>query len=219
VRIDNPLLPYTRSEIALPLIAGDRVLGALDVQSTKAAAFGQNEVDTLQGMAHMVAVAFENARLFQASRRTLEDLQAIQRQYILSSWQPLMAARNLEYHLGDEDVPPGSPEMHVQLSLRDEIIGEINLSSEAAWTPEQRSLVETIAAQAALALENARLVEASQAIAQRERALAHITGRVWSSPTVDGILRTAVSELGVALNADRATIQLKMDQDDERTSA
>ena len=86
VRFENPLLPYTRSEIALPLTVGDRVLGALDVQSTKAGAFGPQEIDTLQGMANQVAIALENARLFENSQKSLEEMQAIQRQFVLDSW-------------------------------------------------------------------------------------------------------------------------------------
>jgi GAF domain-containing protein len=99
----------------------------------------------------------------------------------------------------------------VPLSLRDQIIGEINLAAEGDWTPEQRNLVEAIATQAALALENARLVEATQSTAQREHLLAEITGKVWSSPTREGILRTAVGELAAALGAERATIELTTD--------
>jgi len=64
IRFDNPLLPDTRSEIALPLMVGERVLGALDVQSTKEAAFSQDDIQTLQNLANQVTVAIENARLF-----------------------------------------------------------------------------------------------------------------------------------------------------------
>ncbi|MFH1186234.1 MAG: GAF domain-containing protein [Chloroflexota bacterium] len=211
VRFANPLLPYTRSEIAVPLIVGDRVLGALDVQSTSPGAFGQAEIDTLQGMANQVAVAFENARLYQAATQSLGELQAVQRQYIVSAWQPMAGREDMQYSLGEDELPSNSPRIDVPLSLRDQIIGEINLASESDWTPEQRNLVEAIATQAALALENARLVESTQSTAQREHLLAEITGKVWSSPTLDGILRTAVGELGMALQADRATIELRME--------
>ena len=74
VRFANPLLPYTRSEFAEPLIVGVRVIGALDVQSTSPGAFGPAETETLQGMANQVAIAFENARLFQAHQRELAEL-------------------------------------------------------------------------------------------------------------------------------------------------
>ena len=61
---DNPLLPNTRSEIALPLVVGDRALGALDVQSTHEAAFDEASAAVLQSMADQIAVALNNARQF-----------------------------------------------------------------------------------------------------------------------------------------------------------
>ncbi len=64
VRFANPLLPDTHSEIALPLLVGDRVLGALDVQSTEAAAFDETSATLLQSMADQVAIALANALSF-----------------------------------------------------------------------------------------------------------------------------------------------------------
>ena len=57
VRFANPLLPETRSEIALPLMARNRVLGALDVQSTQPAAFDEANAAVLQAMADQIAIA------------------------------------------------------------------------------------------------------------------------------------------------------------------
>jgi GAF domain-containing protein len=211
VRFENPLLPYTRSEIALPLMIGDRILGALDVQSTKTGAFGPQEIETLQGMANQVATALENARLYQTAQKNLLEMQAIQRQYVLESWKPLSNDESLQYIVGDEDLPSDSPMIEIPISLRDEVIGNISLTGDAEWTLEQRSLIEAVATQAALALENARLVEESQSSAGREHLLAEITGKIWSSSTLDGILQSAVRELGQALDASEATIELKVD--------
>ncbi len=68
VRFDNPLLPETRSEMALPLISRGRVIGALTVQSTKAEAFSKEDITVLQTMADQVANAIENARLFEETQ-------------------------------------------------------------------------------------------------------------------------------------------------------
>ncbi len=215
VRFQNPLLPYTRSEIALPLIVGDRVLGALDVQSTKAGAFGPQEIDTLQGMASQVAVALENARLFANAQKSLEEMESIQRQYVAEAWRPVAATQGLEYQLGEEEPGAKHPHVEVPLALRDEVIGKIDLAGETEWTPEQKNLIETVATQAALALENARLVEESQAVAQREHQLAEITSKIWTATSIDGILQTALRELGQALELNEGTIELKMDVDHE----
>lgn len=72
VRFDNPLLPGTRSEMALPLVVGDRVLGALDVQSVKPVAFSEQDVSVLQLVADQVAVAVDNAHKFSEEAALLE---------------------------------------------------------------------------------------------------------------------------------------------------
>ena len=63
VHFKNPLLPHTRSEIALPLTVGDKVLGAVTVQSVEERAFSDEDILTLQTMADHLAVAIHNARL------------------------------------------------------------------------------------------------------------------------------------------------------------
>ena len=73
VHFANPLLPDTRSEIALPLQAGGRILGALDVQSERPAAFDDNDIAVLQGMADQIAVALDNARLFTQTQTALSE--------------------------------------------------------------------------------------------------------------------------------------------------
>ncbi len=68
VRFANPLLPDTRSEVALPLIIGDEVLGALDVQSIQARAFDETSTTPLQAMADQITVALNNARQYRHER-------------------------------------------------------------------------------------------------------------------------------------------------------
>ncbi len=65
----NDLLPETRSELALPLVVGDQLLGALDVQSTRPDAFAQEDIDSLQVMASQVSIAIRNAQLFEGQKR------------------------------------------------------------------------------------------------------------------------------------------------------
>jgi PAS domain S-box-containing protein len=64
IRFDNPYLPKTRSEMALPLRVRGEVIGALDVQSTGLNAFSTEDIRTIQMMADQVAIAIDNARLF-----------------------------------------------------------------------------------------------------------------------------------------------------------
>ena len=210
-RFENPLLPYTRSEMALPLMVGDRVLGALNVQSTRESDFGPQVIETMQNMAGQVAIALENARLFQEAQQIIKEMRAVQQQYLLEGWQGLSEENEkLEYRIGDEE-DDNSRKLEVPISLRDQILGQIMLESQTEWTPDQHSLVGAVATQAAIALENARLVSESRHIALRERMAAEINSKIWSSATIDGVLQTVIKELGRRLDASSATIELNID--------
>lgn len=214
-RMENPLLPYTRSEIALPLMVGDRVLGALNVQSTREADFGPQVIETMRNMAGQVAIALENARLFQEAQQVIRELRTVQQQYLFEGWSGFAEDNEkLEYRIGDEE-DDTSRKLEVPISLRDQILGQILLEGPGEWSAEQQTLVNAVATQAAIALENARLVSESRQIALRERMVADINSKIWASATIDGVLQTVIKELGRRLNASSATIELNIDSGEE----
>jgi GAF domain-containing protein/HAMP domain-containing protein len=212
-RFENPLLPYTQSEIALPLIIGDRILGALDVQSTKPGDFDPNIIETMQNMAIQVAVALENARLFQEAKQSIEELRAIQKQYLLEGWSSIKTYnKDLEYGVG-ESSDVASQTLQSSISLRDQFFGQLTLEGGDEWTPEQQSLVDAVTSQAAIALENARLVSESRQIALRERMISEITSRIWASTSIDSVMQTVARELGRRLDTSNVTIEIKADEE------
>jgi PAS domain S-box-containing protein len=79
VRFDNPHLPRTRSEMALPLVARGQAIGAITVQSVEQAAFSPEDITTLQSMADQLANAIENARLFEQTQITLSEARQSER--------------------------------------------------------------------------------------------------------------------------------------------
>jgi GAF domain-containing protein/HAMP domain-containing protein len=95
VRFDNPLLPDTRSELALPMRSRGRVIGAMSVQSAEEAAFSESYVDTLQAMADQVAVAIDNARLFADAQAALAELEALQQRYLGEAWTEYVQGRKV----------------------------------------------------------------------------------------------------------------------------
>jgi len=214
-RYENPLLPYTRSEIALPLIAGDHIIGALNVQSTREADFGPQVIETMQNMGSQVAIALENARLFQEAQMVIREMRAVQQQYLIEGWDRFSNDNEaMEYVVGD-DIPEDAERMEVAIHLRDQILGQITLEGRRDWTPEQQSLLNAVARQAAIALENARLVQESHQVAVRERMLAEINSKIWSATTIDGVLQTVVKELGRRVDASQASIELALEDSQE----
>ncbi len=213
IRFANPHLPDTHSELALPLISGDQVIGALTIQSNQPEAFDEDDITILQNIADTLAIALENAHLFQEAQGALEELRASQRSYVTKTWsETAQDHQGYEYISGT--IPPVDGKISsidVPLTLREQIIGQLHLEGDQDWTPEEQSLIEAVASQAALAMENARLLEDSQQAALRERLVAEITGKVWSSPNTEFILQTAVKELARALRTDDAIIELNPD--------
>jgi len=67
----------TRSELAVPLRAKDKVIGVLDIQSRRLDAFDESDVVVLQSLANQAAMAIENARLFETEQRRAEQFRVI----------------------------------------------------------------------------------------------------------------------------------------------
>ena len=87
VFFNNPDLPNTRSEMALPLKVYDRTVGVLDVQSESPGAFTENDINTLSILADQIAIALENTRLFTQTQQALDEAQALYRQNLQEGWK------------------------------------------------------------------------------------------------------------------------------------
>ena len=75
--LPNPLLPETKSEVAIPISVGDQVLGVLDVQHDKTNGLGQEDVDALQSIANQVAVAIQNINRYENTQKMAADLEVV----------------------------------------------------------------------------------------------------------------------------------------------
>lgn len=83
----NPILPYTRAEMALPLKAGGEIIGAIDVQSTEIGAFSQEDVSILQTLADQLAVAIENTRLVEKLEASVEEANRLEKIQVEETWR------------------------------------------------------------------------------------------------------------------------------------
>src|SRR5215216_3921756 len=95
---NNPDLPETHSEMALPLNVHGKTIGVLDVQSTRPGAFTGNDARTLSILADQIAIAIDNARLFGQNRQALDELQSLYNQYLRQEWKTFIQNRqNIGY--------------------------------------------------------------------------------------------------------------------------
>ncbi|MBN1812839.1 MAG: GAF domain-containing protein [Anaerolineae bacterium] len=92
VHFNNPLLPETRSEMALPLKLGAQIIGALDVQSKQEGAFDEKDATVLQTMADQLAIAIENARLLHEAQQTVHELSTAAAEMLAVATQQMSGA-------------------------------------------------------------------------------------------------------------------------------
>jgi GAF domain-containing protein/HAMP domain-containing protein len=158
VFFDNPDLPTTRSEMALPLKVRERIVGVLDVQSENPGAFTENDTNTLGILADQVAIALENARLFDQTQQALDEAQVLYRQNLKEGWktfrreneivgyqQSLMSGKKLTQPVETDEIREsmnrgdvlvinangGTQEASivVPIKLRGQIIGNMNIKA------------------------------------------------------------------------------------------
>jgi GAF domain-containing protein len=238
VYFGNPFLPATRAEMALPLRVGGRVIGSLDIQSTEFNAFSEQDIPILNTLADQVAVAIENARLYDDAQQALADARSTFEKYVKQEWSSFaQQSRHAGYVFDGKQVTPldkntrretipssaqsskstleKSSTLILPIKLRGQTIGVIEVRSKDGkreWARDEITLLEAAAERAALALENARLVEVAQRRASRERSIGEISARIGSVSDIESILQTAVEELGRKLSS-AAEVTLELDQE------
>lgn len=83
----NPILPYTRAEMALPLKAGGETIGAIDVQSMEAGSFTQEDVTMLQTVADQLAIAIKNTQLVEKLKASIQEANLLNKRQVEATWK------------------------------------------------------------------------------------------------------------------------------------
>ncbi len=132
----NPLLPKTRSEMALPLTVGNKVLGAVTVQSTEEAAFSKDDIQTLQTMADHLAIAINNANLLKELERAHAELLRTK------TYEALSAATTEAIHwIGNKALPITTTAARMQEDLNKSPLNLPSLKEDLELIAESADLI------------------------------------------------------------------------------
>lgn len=231
VYLDNPFLPNTRSEIALPLHIAGQLAGVLDVQSEDSNAFTENDIEVLSTLADQVSIAIQNARTLEEARKSLAEAQSAFGQLTQESWKIMrpetvglgfqltdQTTSRLEKPLEDSDIEEAlhkgetvittknnkTSNLTIPIRLRNTVIGVMNLkpSGETIITQDEVDIAEAISERLSLAIETATLLRATQRRADIEKITTDISAKVSSSTLFETILQTAAQELSRALGGE-----------------
>ncbi|MEA5078673.1 MAG: GAF domain-containing protein [Anaerolineaceae bacterium] len=225
VHFDNPLLPLTRSELALPITTANNLFGAMTIQSTQQGAFDDEDILVLQSIADSLAIALEKEHAFERTQKALDEIRILNKAYIQQAWGSTLETYgdlNLTYENPDITLSPTDEvkTVKVPLYLRDEVIGEISLEIVGnEMSNEQVEFLNSVSTQTTIALEHARFLEETQRSAAKEQKLNDLSEQFSRSLTIEEILKTAVVEFGKLPSVSEASISLLPPEDfDSRPS-
>lgn len=241
---DNPDLPKTRSELALPLRIADQVIGVLDVQSTESNAFQEQDIEVLSTLADQVAIAIQTSRSYETNQKLLKEAQQTSGAFLRESWKVLYGQdENIGYQFYENKLkrlskPVTSAQINeaiarketvqesgkvailaVPIRLRNEVIGVMNIRvpDEHDWEADEIDIAEAVAERLSLVLESSLLLKSTQRQAEIERITADISTKIGATTQFETILRTAAEELSRVLGGSEVLVQLHSNTLEEQT--
>jgi len=217
IREEN--FPLTRSRMMLPLAVRGEVIGVLDLHSEQTQAFTSQDAEIMQTLADLIAISIDNVRLINETKILVSQLESNTSFQTKQTWTKLTSRHTPAYQYTPAGVRPifsstrkeNNEGLRIPLILHGQKIGTIKLlrkGNVAAWSERERNLVEKIADQVSLALENSRLVDEAQKSALRDQMIANISSRVRETLDVDSVVRTAATELRKVFDLKEAEISI-----------
>ncbi|MFN8596475.1 MAG: PAS domain S-box protein [Anaerolineae bacterium] len=233
--LPNPLLPDIHSEMALPMIVGDTVLGVFNVHSDEREHFTKDDARTMLTLATQTAIALQNARLFEQAQRAAEEMDLLNRRLTGEAWEAYLQRKTREHVLvaksHDTAAPDPLPVLNESLAagevvvdqtddrptqtitapivLRGQTVGALRVQATPSdWNEDLQTVLTGIASHIAQAAENTRLLEESEIRFARERALAEATGKIRRSSEVERIVETAAAELARYLQTRSVSVRV-----------
>ena len=174
----NPLLPETRSEMAVPLIVADRVVGVLDMQSSQPGVLTQEVLPAFEALAGQLAVAVQNANLLAETKQARAQVEAQARRLVRQGWNEHLDAihkpKQISFLFDHNKVIPLAAMDETQLpeegktilapiTVTSESLGSLEVEIDDEASREQTNeLVNIVASQVAQQIENLRLLESAE---------------------------------------------------------
>ena len=194
----NPLLPGTRSEMAVPLIAGNQVIGVLDMQSEQPNALNETNLPAFEALAGQLAVALQNASLFAQAEEARAEVEAQIRHMTNQGWQDFMNAidrgQRMGYAYDQTNISPlkettltpipSENAVNIPINVTGAKVGMIQVANETDhdWSTDDKELLQATANQLAQHIENLRLLAQAEGYrAEAEEAVRRLTREGWDT--------------------------------------
>lgn len=233
----NPLLPETRSELAVPLIVEGQVMGVLDMQSDRVNTFTEQNLTVFEAMAAQLSSSIDSAQQWSSAREAQQKMEDALRQLTREAWAErlnqnkqgvlgyaynLATVRQLDQLEVGSEVEASHATLEtkvadggavVPVKVQDRAIGQltVTLPHGKQLSPDEQALLEVVTEQLAQTAENLRLFGETQAQADGERTLREIAEKMRSATSLERLIKIATEELGQRLSAEYARIDMGME--------
>lgn len=218
----NPDLPNTRSEMALPLKVEQRVIGALDIQSTSPEEYSEREIGVFQILADQLAIAINNVRLINELEQRVEDVARLNTRLNETAWQEFAQeqpqAVNLAYEYDLRQITPARPDSgpddhpgyEASIEISGRRLGKVQTASPEAkaLTQSDQSIIDAVAARVSMAVESARLFQQTQVALSESQRLYELARVISGSSDMDieSVYATIVEQMVYVESLDQVAI-------------
>ena len=193
----NPLLPQTRSEMAVPLIANEQLVGVLDLQSEQVGGLTEENMPGFTALAAQLAVAIQNATLFTETQHAQAQIEAQSQRLAEHGWQDFLDGIDRRerlvaaYDLASEEPVPDlaesameTNEVSASIAVAGADVGAVRLADYEGrtWTEQEKDIITAVAQKVATQVENLRLLaEADKYRAESEAVARRLTREGWQA--------------------------------------
>ena len=215
-----------RALLGYALVAGSQPVGTLLIMYREPHVFTPVETQPLQALAGQIAVTLRNQQLVHEQALARQQLDEINRRLTGQAWEQYarlrgQAVRKIDVGAGIslDSSAPLAKTLAAPVLIHGQEIGMLRLEDAAPdreWTPNEQALIQAVAGEVAIAIENARLIEQTERRAQREARLNQIAQRLRQTTDIHSVLQTAIEQLSLGLDTSHAQAQIGKRPDRER---
>ena len=202
-----------RAALLIPMVARGRFEGLVVATAQQAVHFADSDVQFVQAVVEQLSAIIDSLRAGEETQAALARVETLNRRLSGEAWRAYLASRpdGVVADSGNQPDAQAASRMAAPIVVRGETLGTLILEDADAsrqWTEEEWELLNTIAGEVALTIDNARLIEQMQMRAARESRLNQISEKIRRAADIESILGIAAEELSQALDTSHASARL-----------
>lgn len=222
IHLPNPLLPLTRSEVAIPLIIGGDILGVLDMQAIRPETFNQENLPVFEALASQIAGVLRSQQAFIETQQAIAQVDELNRRLTRDQWEGYLGRVGRGVKVGYQyDLEAPKP-LDTSLELTEGIhasrpitLGSLSIGNiviredvEREFGPEEMQLIDDVATRVAQALEQLRTFDETETRARELETVAQVTTRASSTLNMNELLDSVVNLTKEQFNLYHAHVYL-----------